>query len=130
MDTKKMKILQSPDSKILLIALIAVLIFWYVSPDSGAKREIQKLKQDIKASKVREEKLNTLYIGAMKRINFMEIKRKQDSLATVRAIKERDIANRKTRLAYQKYEEIKFVDLGSDSARLRTISELYPSINH
>lgn len=125
-----MKILQSPDSKILLIALIAVLIFWYVSPDSGANRQIKKLKQDIKSSKEREEKLNMLYIGAMKRINSLEIKRKQDSLATVHAIKERDIANRKTRLAYKKYEEIKFVDLGSDSARLRAISELYPSINH
>lgn len=125
-----MKLLKTPESRILFIALVSVLIFWYVSPDSGVRKELNQLKLEIKKSKRRTDSLSTLYIGAMRRINKIQMRRKQDSLVTAIAISDRNKARKETQKANEKYNKIKFVDLGSDSARLRAITELYPSINY
>lgn len=96
--------LKSTESKILFLLLIAMAILYIVKPESGSKKELEKEK---KSSLHRIDSIHTLYIGAMKRVNKLEIEVKEAHLETVTAQKARDIAHRQTQIARNKYENIR-----------------------
>ena len=116
--------LKTPESKVLFIIIIVMAIAWIIQPESGA---LKQHKQDLKASNHRTDSINTLYIGAMKRINKLEIEKKEAHLETDQAKKERDIATRQKQIAQKKYENIKFINYSTNAKRDSVLSKLYPS---
>lgn len=99
-----MKLLQTPDSKILLIALLAVCILWYVEPDSGSKKE---LKRTIKMYQHQKDSIISLWNIQKDSTQFYAKQVERSQAETRIAERERDRANRQTQIAWRKYEEIK-----------------------
>lgn len=118
-----MTLLKSTESKTLFLALVVMGVLYIVKPESGALRQH---KEELKASNHRTDSINTLYIGAMKRINKLEIEKKQANLETAQAKEERDIATKQKQIAQRKYESIKHRNYSS--AQLDSLLRvLYPS---
>lgn len=114
--------LKTPESRVLLLLLIAVCVAWVVMPESGVKRE---LKQKDKEYSHRIDSIKTLYIGALKRINQLEIQKRQDHLATEQAVEAKKIAEEKAQRALKKYESIR--KLNYSNAQLDSmLLVLYP----
>lgn len=115
--------LKTWESKVLFIIIIVMAIAWIIQPES---RVLKQHKEALKASNHRTDSINTLYIGAMKRINKLEIEKKEAHMETDQAKKERDIATRQKQIAQRKYESIKHRNYSS--AQLDSIlGVLYPS---